>query len=101
MRGLRDLGSRHDIPLRVQGVPAAFHASFGDPAPVTDYRGLERLDRQRYTAFAHLLAECGVWVAGRGIWYVSAAHGDRELDEALDRVDTALQRFTAPTVTTR
>jgi glutamate-1-semialdehyde 2,1-aminomutase len=95
MRGLRELGERHDVPLRIQGAPAAFHASFGDPDPVFDYRGLGRLDSARYTAFARELAESGVWVAGRGIWYVSAAHGPRELGETLDRVDAALHRFTA------
>jgi glutamate-1-semialdehyde 2,1-aminomutase len=100
MQGLRELGERHGVPLRVQGVPAAFHASFGDPAPVFDYRGLAALDRERYAEFVRMLAEHGVWVAGRGIWYVSAAHTDRELNEALDRVDAALQRFTARTVAT-
>ena len=97
MHGLRELGKRHDLPLRVQGVPAAFHASFGDPTVVFDYRGLARLDRERYAAFARVLADSGIWVAGRGIWYVSAAHGSEELDEAFDRVDVALQRFTART----
>jgi glutamate-1-semialdehyde 2,1-aminomutase len=100
MQGLRELGERRGVPLRVQGAPAAFHASFGDPAPVFDYRGLAALDRERYAEFARMLAEHGVWVAGRGIWYVSAAHTDRELNEVLDRVDAALQRFTARTVAT-
>jgi glutamate-1-semialdehyde 2,1-aminomutase len=95
IRGLRELGEGHDVPLRLQGVPAAFHASFGDPAPVFDYREFSQLDHSAYAAFARVLADTGVWVAGRGIWYVSAAHGPAELQEALERVDAALQRFTA------
>jgi glutamate-1-semialdehyde 2,1-aminomutase len=27
----------------------------------------------------------GIWVTGRGIWYLSTAHGDREVDITLDR----------------
>ncbi|MER7003857.1 aminotransferase class III-fold pyridoxal phosphate-dependent enzyme [Dactylosporangium sp. NPDC000555] len=90
MAGLADLGRRHGVPLRVQGLPMAFHASFGPPDPVTDYRGLRTLDLDRYAAFSHALADHGVWVAGRGIWYVSAAHGEPELTAALERADRAL-----------
>jgi glutamate-1-semialdehyde 2,1-aminomutase len=94
MAGLVEVGARHGQPLRVQGLPMAFHASFGPPEPVRDYRGLRELDLDRYAAFATVLADHGVWVAGRGIWYVSAAHGDQELSAALDRVDQALATFT-------
>ena len=90
MAGLTALGQKHGIPLRVQGVPMAFHASFGPPEPVRDYAGLRRLDLDGYARFAADLALYGVWVAGRGIWYVSAAHGDAELVAALERVDRAL-----------
>ncbi|WP_194927111.1 aspartate aminotransferase family protein [Catenulispora pinisilvae] len=94
--GLAELGDKHQVPLRIQGLPAAFHVSFGGPrsaggsAPVRDLSGLRELDLVRYADFSRLLAEHGVWVAGRGIWYVSAAHGDAELSDALDRVDAAL-----------
>ncbi|MFB2596621.1 aspartate aminotransferase family protein [Herbiconiux sp. P17] len=91
MDGLVDLGRKHDIPLRVQGLPMAFHASLGaDPEPFQDFEGLNRRDLAGYTELAKLFANHGVWVAGRGIWYVSAAHGPAELEEALDRVDSAL-----------
>ena len=34
--------------------------------------------------------EAGVWVAARGIWYLSAAHGERELEVTLERAERAL-----------
>jgi glutamate-1-semialdehyde 2,1-aminomutase len=37
-----------------------------------------------------LLIENGVWVAGRGIWYLSAAHDDQEIEVTLDRAEAAL-----------
>lgn len=90
MSGIRSLASTHGLPLSVEGLPVAFHAAFDTVGP---YRSLEDLagrDTDRYTRFANLLAEHGVWVAGRGIWYVSAAHGQQELDDALSRIDTAM-----------
>ncbi|GAA4984883.1 aspartate aminotransferase family protein [Actinopolymorpha pittospori] len=88
--GLRELGTRHDVPLRAQGLPMAFHMSFGDPSPIHDLGQLDRLDLERYARFAHVLVDYGVWVAPRGIWYISAAHGEKELVAVLERVDAAL-----------
>jgi glutamate-1-semialdehyde 2,1-aminomutase len=90
MTGIRDLGKEHELPLRVQGLGMAFHVSFGDDTPVNDLRGLHQLDLARYQRLAARLADVGVWVAGRGIWYVSTAHGDRELATVLERFAAAL-----------
>ncbi len=93
--GILELATRHDVPLRVQGIGPAFHVSFGDPQPFHDFRGLQRLDLARYSRFVSQLVEHGVWVAGRGIWYVSAAHGDKELTSVLERMDAALAKASA------
>ncbi|WP_308800051.1 aspartate aminotransferase family protein [Agromyces silvae] len=91
MEGLTEAGRRHGLPLRVQGLPMAFHVSLGeDPEPFQDFAGLQRRDLVGYAELARRFADHGVWVAGRGIWYVSAAHGPAELDETLRRVDAAL-----------
>jgi glutamate-1-semialdehyde 2,1-aminomutase len=89
MAGLREIAARQEVQLRVAGLPAAFHVSFGD-ADVTDYRSLQKLDLARYERLAAALVDNGIWLAGRGIWYVSAAHGPRELDAALTRFDKTL-----------
>ncbi|WP_152362319.1 aspartate aminotransferase family protein [Microlunatus speluncae] len=91
MDGLRKLGADHDLPLRVQGLPAAFHVGFGaGDGPVRDYAGLTALDLHRYADLVPILVDHGIWVAPRGIWYVSAAHGDSELTAVLERLDAAL-----------
>jgi glutamate-1-semialdehyde 2,1-aminomutase len=90
MAQLAKLAERYEIPLRVQGVPAAFHVSFGDPAPVRDLRSLDGLDLERYAGFATRLADHGLWLAQRGIWYVSATHGEQELTDTVERVEAAL-----------
>jgi glutamate-1-semialdehyde 2,1-aminomutase len=96
MTGLREIARDAGVPLRVAGPGMAFHASFlkpGAPADlaVTDLRVLKTLDLDRYKRFSRALADAGIWVAGRGIWYVSAAHGDRELDETLTRFRAAIR----------
>lgn len=56
---------------------------------------LQRLDLDRYAVFSRVLVEHGVWVTGRGIWYVSTAHTDADVDETFDRVGRAMSAFTA------
>ena len=90
MSTLITLADKYDVPLRVQGVPAAFHLSFGERAPVRNLRELSALELGRYSTFANRLAEHGLWVAERGIWYVSAAHGQAEMEATVERFDAAL-----------
>jgi glutamate-1-semialdehyde 2,1-aminomutase len=89
MAGLREIGARRSVPLHVQGLPMAFHVAFGEE-DATDWRSLSRFDVGRYRSLVDRLVDRGVWVARRGIWYVSVAHGERELEVALERVDAAL-----------
>jgi glutamate-1-semialdehyde 2,1-aminomutase len=95
MDGIRELARTHDLPLRVQGLGMAFHVSFGDGRPIYDLQDLLKLDLVRYAELSRVLIDHGVWVTGRGIWYVSAAHADAELQAALERFDAALAVFSA------
>lgn len=90
MDGIREIGESFGEPLRVEGLPVAFHVSFGD-VEVTDYRSLHQLDLKRYASLASVLVEHGVWVARRGVWFVSEAHGSAELDDALTRFEVAFR----------
>lgn len=89
--GLTELLTHHDVPIKLQGLPMAFHARFdvGTEA-VTRYAQVQALDGERYGRFATKLIAAGVWVAYRGIWYVSAAHTLDDVDETIKRFDTAL-----------
>jgi glutamate-1-semialdehyde 2,1-aminomutase len=91
--GLADLARQAGVPLRLQGLPMAFHASLGADVEVHEARDLAALDDQGYRKLTGHLARAGVWVAGRGIWYLSAAHADREVDVTLERVAAALRRL--------
>lgn len=91
MKGLSDVAQEHGVALYLHGVPAAFHAAFGPPLSPPNARWLEELDLDRYAKLADRLARHGLWVLRRGIWFVSAAHGDGDLERTLDRFDSALR----------
>jgi glutamate-1-semialdehyde 2,1-aminomutase len=87
----QSFAASHGVGLHIQGLPVAFHVSFGDAnTEVTDYRTLQQLDLTRYQTLSLSLISHGIWVSPRGIWYVSAAHGPEELDATLTRFDKAL-----------
>ena len=94
MSELPKLATEAGHQLHVQGLPMAFHLSFGDPdLDVYNYDDLQLLDQARYAKLAQLLVDEGVWVTGRGIWYVSAAHGTAEFDDTLQRFTRAIARL--------
>lgn len=92
--GLTEAARRHDVPLHIQGVDAAFHVGIrADPADggeILRYEELNRLDLARYARLSHLFAERGLWVAGRGVWYVSSAHVPEDADLAVAAFESAL-----------
>lgn len=96
MQGLRELGRRHGLPLHVQGLPCAFHVSFNQQPPIRDYRDYAlHCDKERYTAFVEAMLARGVRLIGRGIWYVSAAHTERHIEQTLETADQALRELAA------
>jgi glutamate-1-semialdehyde 2,1-aminomutase len=90
---LAELAGQHGLDLHLQGLGMAFHATFGAAGTVHDHRGLARAGTARYERLARVLCAHGVWVAGRGVWYVSAAHGDTELNDLQPRLDAAFTAF--------
>ena len=93
--GLLEIAKTYGVPLRTQGPGMAFHVSLGDPEPVHDYRQLAALDGVGYARLADALVMAGVWVARRGIWYVSIAHGPMELDAVMGRAESAIRAYAA------
>jgi glutamate-1-semialdehyde 2,1-aminomutase len=74
----------------------AFHVSFDHDAPVRCYADLTRADVARYRALAAAARDHGVWLAGRGIWYVSAAHDATTTADTLERLDRVLAAVPEP-----
>jgi glutamate-1-semialdehyde 2,1-aminomutase len=92
MKGIGEVASRLGVQINVQGVPSGFHVGFGK-GPVNEWRDLKRLDSSQYAQFAEVAVSNGLWLAGRGIWYTSAAHGPAELATALQRFESTLSTW--------
>ena len=94
MQSIRDRAEASRLPLHVQGLPMAFHASFAAPGQaITRYRDLDRTDQARYGRLADTLISHGVWVARRGIWYVSAAHSEADIRESMELIGRAFEAY--------
>ena len=94
MTGLRALADQHNIPLRPQGPGAAFHAVMLKPGategPITEYRDyVRRQDAPRWAHLRRCLLEQGVRAIERGLWFISLAHREADIREALEKAAPA------------
>jgi glutamate-1-semialdehyde 2,1-aminomutase len=99
MAGLADLATRHGVPLRPQGPGPVFHTAILKlgvaDGPIRDYRDyVTRHDAPRWALLRRCLLEEGVRAIERGLWFVSLAHTDADVDETLQRAKPAFERFT-------
>ena len=100
MKGLSALAERHGIPLRPQGPGPAFHAVMLKPGaaegPVKDYRDyVKRHDASRWAHLRRCLLDQGVRAIERGLWFVSLAHRESDVREALEKAGAAFERHAA------
>ena len=100
MAGLAELGRAHGVPLRPQGPGLIFHTVLLKPGAaegaVRDYRDyVQRHDAPRWAHLRRCLLEEGVRAIERGLWSISLAHGEADIDEALARAARAFPRHAA------
>ena len=98
--GLTALAREHRVPLRPQGPDLIFHSVMLKPGaaegPINDYRDyVRRHDAARWGHLRRCLLEEGVRAIERGLWSISLAHTDADLDEALVRAGRAFARHAA------
>lgn len=92
MTSLRAIGQRLGLPLHVQGLPTAFHLSFTELPAIRDYRDFaQHCDKERYSRFCTAMLERGVRLIERGVWYLSAAHTDEQIEKTLQKTEEALR----------
>jgi len=97
MAGLATQARAHGVPLRPQGPGLIFHTVMLKPgAPegeIRDYRDyVQRHDAPRWAHLRRCLLEEGVRAIERGLWSISLAHGEADIDEALVRSARAFAR---------
>lgn len=100
MDGLADLARQHGVPMRPQGPGLVFHTVILRPGaaegPIRDYRDyVKRHDPARWAHLRRCLLEEGVRAIERGLWSISLAHRDADIDEALARSARGFARHAA------
>jgi glutamate-1-semialdehyde 2,1-aminomutase len=88
--GLQEAAREAGQNLLVQGPGPMFHTGFTTLSEVTDFRGTLSYDRAKFAAFSRSILEEGVRIIGRGLWYVSGAHTEADIDRALEITSRAL-----------
>jgi len=89
MSAIREASDVYSLGLHVQGIGMGFHVSFGVSDPIRNHHDLRQTDATRYGVLAGMLFEQGIFVAQRGVWYVSSAHGSNEANETSHGIQLA------------
>lgn len=82
MERIQDAGKQTGQNLVVQGLGPMFVTYFNDEGPCTDYRDTLQNDKAKLAKFIAGLHDKGVRVIGRGLWYISAAHTEEDIEHA-------------------
>lgn len=93
VEGIRKLLDQHQVTGLINHIGPVFHMMFIDEASVTDFSTFQTRDAEKYTQFASLLLEEGILVRPSGLWYMSGAHGQKEVDQTLEAIDRALEKL--------
>ncbi|MFA4965259.1 MAG: aspartate aminotransferase family protein [Thermoleophilia bacterium] len=82
MRGMDQILSEAGVPHVVQGFPTAFYVDFNDFAP-RSLRDIVNHDHRSYHEFVRKLKARGVLTHPRGVWYLSTAHTEDDVQATL------------------
>ncbi|RPI55641.1 MAG: aminotransferase class III-fold pyridoxal phosphate-dependent enzyme [Chloroflexi bacterium] len=94
MNGLAEIAARNGVPLRIQGFGTFFGTVFID-RPITNFRQSFFQDKGRYPIFRRELFSRGVQIfaSDKGLWYLSAAHTDADIDHTLEIVEEVMPKL--------
>ena len=89
--GLSAAASRHGVPVVTVQVGGMFGLFFTDQGEVTRYEQVMACDAKRFGAFFHAMLERSVYLAPSAFeaGFVSSAHDDSVIDEAIAAADAA------------
>ena len=93
MNGIQEAARETNEPLLVQGLGPMFQVGFTPLKEIRDARDAQSYDRARYGKFSRALQERGIRTIGRGLWYISGAHVEAEIDRAIQDVRGALREI--------
>ena len=91
MAGLRGLATRHELDILLQGPGPVFAMAFTSASEITDYRSHRmNADEEKYAEFNQGMLDQGVRLTARGVWFVSTAHTEQDIEDTLAAADDVL-----------
>jgi len=89
--GIDQIAEKHNQPLRLQGFPAAWTYFFNQKEKVINQADGRGSNAEKTLLFSQLLKERGVLTSYR--FCTSAAHTERDIADALDRIDDVMAQL--------
>jgi len=86
MNGLRKLAADFGLPVLIQGLGPVFHLAFTERDEIVDYRDSLDIDGVRNSEFVGAMLDRGIRLLARGLWYLSAAHTEADIQHTLETV---------------
>ena len=83
MSGLRQAAADAGHRMLVQGPGPMFITAFTERDAFRDYRDTLTADRAKLGRFVAGMHDAGIRVIGRGLWYISAAHTEADVEQAV------------------
>jgi len=87
MNGLRELAAKFGLPVLIQGLGPVFHLAFTERDAIADYRDSLEIDGVRNSEFVRAMLDRGIRLLSRGLWYLSAAHTEADIQLTLKTVE--------------
>ncbi|MET6996016.1 aspartate aminotransferase family protein [Chitinophaga defluvii] len=93
MEGLREAATAAGHHLLVQGPGPMFHTGFTHLTSVKDYRDSLSYDKVKLGRFIAGMHDSGIRIIGRGLWYISAAHTEEDIKQAVATAAAVLRKI--------
>ncbi len=91
--GLIALNNAYQQNMLVQGPGPMLNTSFTDLKEVHEFRDVLQSDKAKLGTFIAKLHDRGIRVIGRGLWYISAATSEQDVDAALTAVEDVFKEM--------
>ncbi|MBY5960263.1 aspartate aminotransferase family protein [Membranicola marinus] len=92
-KGIQSAAKKYGHNLLVTGPGPMLCMGFTDQTEIHDFRDTLTFDTGKLKKLIAALNQEGVRVIGRGLWYISAAHTEADIDHAIQTIDRVLSNF--------
>ncbi len=94
MDGIATEAANHGVDMLVKGPGPVFQTYMTSSEAINNYRDYVETDREGVARLHKALLDDGVNMVGRGLWFMSAAHDDEDIEQTIQAVGRGLQTVT-------